>query len=128
MLHNSGMHRAGDASRLSPMTTYSELLRMKHLFPVVLVLSTGCGMAGAPPTAHPPAMERTLIVGSAETPDPVLDRVRELEARGVVKDVVVYESFPVQIRLSAPRRVIDELNRIPRADAAGRTPRDPANH
>ena len=77
-------------------------------------------------------MERTLIVGSAETPDPVLDRVRELEARGVVKDVVVYESFPVQIRLSAPRRVIDELNRIPRADAAGRTvqdaPRDPAKH
>lgn len=97
---------------------------MKRLFPVVLVLSAGCGMAGSPPPTDPPTMERTLIVGSAETPDPVLDRVRELEARGEVKDVVVYESFPVQIRLRAPRRVIDELNRIPRAGDAGRTPPD----
>lgn len=59
-------------------------------------------------------MERTLIIGSAETPDPVLTKVRELEKAGIVKDVVVLESFPVQIRLSAPRKVIDELNAMPR--------------
>lgn len=60
------------------------------------------------------AMERVMIVGSAETPDPVLARVRELEARGLVKDVVVRESFPVQIELRAARAVIDELEAMPR--------------
>ena len=59
-------------------------------------------------------MERAIIVGSAEVPDPVLTRVRELEKSGVVKDVVVFESFPVQIRLLAPKSVVDELNKIPR--------------
>lgn len=95
---------------------------MRYLFPLALLLSTSCGMAGDRPTAHPPPMEATLIVGSAETPDPVLAKVRELEQRGVVKDVVVYESFPVQIRLRAPKPVIDELNRIPRAGGNERTP------
>jgi hypothetical protein len=59
-------------------------------------------------------MESALIIGSAEVPDPVLTRVRELEKDGVVNDVVVFESFPLQIRLSAPKSVIDELNKIPR--------------
>jgi DNA-binding Lrp family transcriptional regulator len=62
-------------------------------------------------------MERALIIGGAETPDPVLTRIRELEKDGVVKDVVVLESFPLQIRLSAPRKTIDELNKIPRVGA-----------
>jgi len=62
-------------------------------------------------------MERALIIGSAETPDPVLARVRELEKDGAVKDVVVFESFPLQIRLSAPKTIIDELNKIPRVGA-----------
>ncbi len=39
----------------------------------------------------------------------------ELKERGVVEGVVVYESFPVRIRLRAPRRVIDELEAMPRA-------------
>ena len=59
-------------------------------------------------------MESALIIGSAESPDPVLTRVMALEKSGVVKDVVVQESFPVQIRLRAPRKVIDKLNQIPR--------------
>lgn len=59
-------------------------------------------------------LEKVMIVGSAETPDPVLARVRELEARGQVRDVVVRESFPVQIELRATREVIDELQAIPR--------------
>jgi hypothetical protein len=59
-------------------------------------------------------LESALIIGSAESPDPVLVKVMELEKAGVVKDVFVQESFPVQIRLRAPRKVIDELNRIPR--------------
>ena len=59
-------------------------------------------------------MERTMIVGSAESPDPVLTKVKELEKSGVVKDVIVLESFPVQIQLRAPKKTIEELNKIPR--------------
>jgi hypothetical protein len=81
----------------------------------------GCAddtQTGAPvpvaPSQNSQAMERALIIGSAEYPDPVLTRVREMEKSGVVKDVVVLESFPVQIRLSASRQIVDELNTIPR--------------
>jgi hypothetical protein len=68
----------------------------------------------ATPSQSNEPMERALIIGSAETPDPVLTRIRELEKTGVVKDVVVLESFPLQIRLSAPKTIVDELNKIPR--------------
>ena len=59
-------------------------------------------------------LKEALIIGSAESPDPVLQRVQALEREGVVKDVVVLESFPVQIHLKASQDVIDELNNIPR--------------
>lgn len=95
---------------------------MRFLFPLALLLSTSCGMAGDRPTAPPSPMETALIVGSAETPDPVLAKVQELERRGVVKDVVVYESFPVQIRLRAPKAVLDELDRMPRVGGIERKP------
>ncbi len=95
---------------------------MRFLFPLALLLSTSCGMAGDRPTAPTPPMETALIVGSAETPDPVLAKVQELERRGVVKDVVVYESFPVQIRLRAPKAVLDELDRMPRVGGIERKP------
>ena len=50
-----------------------------------------------------------VIVGSAESPDPILTWVRQLEREGKVRDVTVMESFPVQIRLTAPRHLVDEL-------------------
>lgn len=50
-----------------------------------------------------------VIVGSAESPDPVLVWVKQLEREGKVRDVIVMESFPVQIRLTAPRHIVDEL-------------------
>ena len=88
----------------------------------ILLASAGCTTGQnrtdvpppAPPSQNSEPMERALIVGSAETPDPVLTRIRELEKDGVVKDVVVFESFPLQIRLSAPKAIIDEINKIPR--------------
>ncbi len=91
---------------------------MKMILMMALALSTSCCNGNSTDNKqavvnHTP-MERTLIVGSAESPDPVLDKVRELEKAGTVKDVVVLESFPVQIRLRAPRKVIDQLNAIPR--------------
>ena len=79
---------------------------MKIIFTLAaLILVTGCGNE---------PLERTMIVGSAESPDPVLTKVMELEKSGVVKDVIVLESSPVQIHLSAPKKIIEELNQIPR--------------
>lgn len=88
---------------------------MKKGFFVALVLLAGCGHGSKPPAVEDAPLESALIIGSAESPDPVLARVAELERSGVVKDVVVQESFPVQIRLRAPKKVIDELNQIPRS-------------
>ena len=88
---------------------------MKTALIATLMLMAACGLDKKPPTKNPEPMESALIVGSAESPDPVLAKVMELEKKGVVKDVVVQESFPVQIRLRAPKKVIDELNRIPRS-------------
>ena len=77
------------------------------------LLLAGC-QAGGGHAADALPLEPALVIGSAQSPDPVLERVRELEQRGLVRDVVVQESFPVQIRLRASRRVIDELNAMPR--------------
>lgn len=54
------------------------------------------------------------IIGSAETPDPVLEKVLELEREGIISNVVIRESFPVQIQLQTTQKVINELKAIPR--------------
>ncbi len=56
------------------------------------------------------------IIGSAESPDPELERVQALEQHGLIHDIVVMESFPVQTQLKASQPIIDELNLIPRKD------------
>ena len=61
----------------------------------------------------------TVIVGSAESPDPVLERIVQLEEEGVISGVVVMESFPLQIRLLAPQQIIDELEAMPRIESLG---------
>ena len=95
---------------------------MKMFLATAMALLTSCGMANQQPPVNSDPMERALIVGSAESPDPVLTRVQELEKSGMVKDVVIQESFPVQIRLRAPRKVIDELNKIPRVGGIQQKP------
>lgn len=55
-----------------------------------------------------------LIIGSAEHPDPVLEKVRILENKGVLKNVIVMESFPVQIRVTGPRAIIEVIQKMPR--------------
>ena len=55
-----------------------------------------------------------LIIGSAEHPDPVLERVRVLEKRGVLRNVIVMESFPVQMRVTGPKMIIEEIQKMPR--------------
>ncbi|KRA17370.1 hypothetical protein [Lysobacter sp. Root604] len=87
---------------------------MRIAFIVALMLSASCNPGDKQAATDQEPYESALIVGSAQSPDPVLARVMELEKSGVVKDVVVQESFPVQIRLRAPKKVIEELQRMPR--------------
>ena len=58
------------------------------------------------------------VIGSFESPDPILVKVRELEQQGVLNNVVVMESFPVQIRVTGPRSVINDLKSMPRKVSA----------
>ncbi|MDO6707565.1 hypothetical protein [Photobacterium sp. 1_MG-2023] len=60
------------------------------------------------------AWERVMILGSAEANDPVLAQVESLEKKGLVKDVNVLESFPVQIWLTASEETIESLKAMPR--------------
>ena len=55
-----------------------------------------------------------ILIGSAEHPDPILDRVRVLEKNGVLRDVIIMESFPVQIRVTGPKMIIEEIQKMPR--------------
>ncbi len=64
-----------------------------------------------------PDFQPAQLRGSAQTPDPVLQRVRELERAGSVREVVVLESYPVQIHLEGTAQALAELERIPRVDS-----------
>ncbi|MGH8476639.1 MAG: hypothetical protein ACRER2_12845 [Methylococcales bacterium] len=88
---------------------------MKRLFVLsMLLFLIACVEKNQPMSAKNDILIDALVIGSAESPDPVLERVNELEKNGVVKDVVVLESFPVQIHLKATKETIQELNNIPR--------------
>lgn len=79
-----------------------------------LIMVLGCAKADKDMQDTSSHYIDALVIGSAETPDPVLKRVEALEKEGRVKDVVVLESFPVQIHLKAEKEILDELNSIPR--------------
>jgi hypothetical protein len=82
------------------------------IFCMLSALLIGCttdkGEDGISSIEYVPA----YIVGSAENPDPVLERVLELERQGLIINLFVMESFPVQIKFDAPRKVIEELEFI----------------
>ena len=83
------------------------------VFLLSLILSGGTLVyAGGLPITE--EMYDVLIIGSAEHPDPVLERVRVLEKKGVLRNVIVMESFPVQIRVTGPKTIIEEIQRMPR--------------
>lgn len=76
-------------------------------------------MTDSDDTSFKQDMISVVIVGSAESPDPILERVMELEQDGIIENVIVMESFPVQIRLTGPRYIIDELNAMERKRIPG---------
>lgn len=69
----------------------------------------------ATPTPSPtptPGWVSATIRPTAETNDAVLAEVRKLETEGKVANVIVMESFPVQIRLSAAPATIKALEEL----------------
>ncbi len=91
---------------------------------VMLSLCLLCGCAERTETVSEREDQATLqvasqsvtktVVGSAESPDPILTEVQKLEREGVLKDVVVMESFPLQIKVTGPASVIEKLEKLPR--------------
>lgn len=90
---------------------------MRIVLIAALFTLAACNSDAKRPATDSAPLEAATIVGSAQSPDPVLEKVRALEKSGVVKDVMVMESFPVQIRLRAPKQVIEELQAMPRTGA-----------
>jgi len=78
-----------------------------------LIFITGCTSVDSDETAIEQDVVRVLIIGSAEHPDPVLEMVRELENKGMLQNVIVRESFPVQIDVTGSRSVIKRIKAIP---------------
>jgi hypothetical protein len=102
------------------------------LLSLLLPAVAGLVACAAPPSSPAEAdaeaaWQPALLRGSAETPDPVLARVRELERAGVVRDVVVHESFPVQIRLRASAQTLAELQALPRKGGIDEVEPGPGN-
>jgi len=77
----------------------------------------GCALADISGETIGGETVRALIIGSAEHPDPVLEMVLELEKKGILKNVIVRESFPVQIEVTGPTSVIKKLQKIPKKKA-----------
>ena len=75
---------------------------------------SGGGFVYASDQTEAEELHDVLVIGSAEHPDPVLEKVRYLEKKGVLRNIVVMESFPVQIRVTGPKMVIEELQKMPR--------------
>ncbi len=75
---------------------------------------TGGTLAYSSNPAMADEIESAVIIGSAEYPDPVAERVKELVKKGILKDVIVMESFPPQIRVTGPKSIIKELQAMPR--------------
>ena len=90
---------------------------MLALFMVCGNLPDVCAAPAGPDRAPSKAPEKTItktIVGSAESPDPVLEKIRQLEKDGILKKVSVMESFPLKIRVTGPASVIEKLEKMPR--------------
>jgi len=82
---------------------------------LLFIVIAGCATASNDTeTAIDKEIVRALIIGSAEHPDPVLKMVRELEKKGILQNVIVRESFPVQIEVTGSKNVIKKIKAIPK--------------
>lgn len=88
--------------------------KLKLFTYLLFLVITGCTSSDDSETAIDKEVVRMLIIGSAEHPDPVLEMVQELEKNGILQNVIVRESFPVQIEVTGPRGVIKKIKAIPK--------------
>lgn len=102
------------AIRLNPLLHINIAVFFTMLLPGCTVGSDTDSTDQAIPWAQHDELVTKVITGSAETPDPILVKVRELERGGVLKNVRVMESFPVQIAVTGPGKVIEKLEKMPR--------------
>ncbi len=79
----------------------------------------GCSLADINGAPIDEQTIRVLVIGSAESPDPVLEMIQELEKKGILQNVIVRESFPVQIEVTGPRSVIKKIQAIPKKESPG---------
>jgi len=96
---------------------FSIVLSKLNLIIVVHVLFfviMGCATANDNEKEIDKDVISVLIIGSAEHPGPVLERVLELEKNGILQNVIVRESFPVQIEVTGPRSVIKKIKAMPK--------------
>jgi len=55
---------------------------------------------------------KTMIRGSTEYPDPILQKVLALEKEGVLFNLSILESFPLQIHFEATQKIINEVKAV----------------
>jgi hypothetical protein len=55
---------------------------------------------------------KTMIKGSTESPDIVLKKIVALEKDGLIYNLIILESFPLQIHFEATQKVINEVKAI----------------
>lgn len=91
-------------------------MKVLTIFPLLfcVLLIAGCSTHSARNPQITKDIVTRVIVGSAEHPDPILQKVRELEGAGLLSDVSVMESFPVQITLTGSADVVHALESLSR--------------
>jgi len=88
---------------------------MRMLIPLIFFLGA-CGIMAD----DEPEWQRVMVRGSLKTPDPVLREVQRLEQLGQVKDVVILESYPLQIWFSADLETIEKLKSLSKKNSSAR--------
>lgn len=89
-------------------------LRISGVASLIALICFGASLVYANDAVMTEELETAQIIGSAEHPDPVLVRVRDLEKKGILKNVIVMESFPVKIIVTGPKSIIKNLQAMPR--------------
>ncbi|WP_444931643.1 hypothetical protein ACJJIF_07705 [Microbulbifer sp. SSSA002] len=86
---------------------------MKKIIPLIFFLSA-CGI-----TANDESeWHRVMVRGSLKTPDPVLREVQRLEKLGQVRDVVILESYPLQIWFSSDLETVEKLKALSKQNSS----------
>ena len=75
---------------------------------IVMLVLTGCASG----TAKESVNVTQQFMGTDIPNDPILRQVRELEQQQVLTDVIVSESFPVQVTATGPKNVLSCLSNL----------------